>query len=32
MRCASPSTPASLRMMSWIDLMVVETDIPCPTP
>src|SRR3546814_9923847 len=27
MRCASPSTPTSLRMMSWMDLMVVLMDI-----
>ena len=27
MRCASPSTPASLRMMSWMVLMVVPMDI-----
>ncbi len=26
MRWASPSTPASLRMMSWSDLIVVESD------
>ena len=27
MRCASPSTPASWRMMSWIDLTVLRTDM-----
>ncbi len=30
MRCASPSTPASLRMMSWMDLIVVERDTGAP--
>ena len=27
MRCASPSTPTSWRMMSWMDLTVVRTDM-----
>jgi len=27
MRWASPSTPTSLRMMSWMDLMVVLIDM-----
>jgi hypothetical protein len=27
MRCASPSTPVSWRMMSWMDLTRVRTDI-----
>src|SRR3569833_1364875 len=26
MRCASPSTPASFRISSWMDLTVVRTD------
>ena len=26
-RCASPSTPTSLRMMSWMDLMEAERDM-----
>jgi hypothetical protein len=27
MRCASPSTPTSCRMMSWMDLTVLRTDM-----